>query len=68
MSRTVTTIKELDELPIKTLIQEYDGFLSVKINKFYWHLCIDGAGSRSGAFIDLPATVLYDPSEEKELK
>jgi len=63
--RKVETVQELDALPPYTLIQEYNGFKRIKVFSGKWLLAINSGGTDSSEWIELPATVLYDPSEAK---
>ncbi|TFD80699.1 hypothetical protein E3T54_02860 [Cryobacterium sp. Sr8] len=59
--RTVTTVEELDALPARTLIREYDGFRRLKEINGMWLLCIQSGGIGESDEIVLPATILYVP-------
>lgn len=59
--RVVTTVEELDALPLGTLIEQRDGFRSLKKSTVRWHLCVDSAGSSGPEEIELPAVVLFVP-------
>ncbi|MBC7594512.1 MAG: hypothetical protein H7288_11340 [Kineosporiaceae bacterium] len=63
--REVTTVEELDALPLRSFIREYDGFHRLKEIDGEWLLCIQSGGRSSSNEIELPATVLFTPSTEQ---
>jgi len=63
--REVTTVEELDALPVGTLIREYDGFRRLKEGKWSWLLCISGGGLGASDEIEFPAIILFTPSTEE---
>lgn len=62
--RTVATLEELDALPARTFIREYDGFHRLKEINGMWLLCIQSGGIGESDEIELPATILYAPSTD----
>lgn len=61
----VTSVEELDQLPMHTYVQGADGFKHAKDWNGGWHLIVNRPSSAphlSGS-IELPARVLYRPSE-----
>lgn len=62
----VTSVEELDQLPMRTYVQGADGFKHAKDSNGGWHLIVNRLSSAphlSGS-IELPARVLYRPSEQ----
>ena len=60
--RTITTVEELDALPVGSLVREDDGFSRYKYATG-WALCVpDATAQESGDKLVLPATVLFEPA------
>jgi hypothetical protein len=59
MSKQLTSIEELDALPLHSYIREWDGFHNAKTQEG-WLLIVAGASEpRPSSQIELPATLLY---------
>lgn len=61
----VNTVEELDALPPESYVQGWDGFKHAKTHSGEWVLCVEHTrGSHEATSIELPARVLYRPTEE----
>lgn len=59
-ARTVTTVEELDALPVGTVIRDSIEYVAESLHGMWY---VTGGGRHGGTELALPATVIYEPKE-----